>query len=167
MKTTYIYIYPYPMSPTSMSGSCRLLCYMIRQKSSDYLSLARNRKDIIVVIILLSYEIYTDDNWRPDGMELWIWSWLGIRARLGLHLFRLCRLRTVRCCGWQSSHRLIILSTYLLMRARRLVTLLSWVLALFGPTLGVGTRWRSKHHTETGSQVLGAWSPSLDGTWTP
>jgi hypothetical protein len=25
----------------------------------------------------------------------------------------------------------------------------------------VGIRWRSKHHTETGSQVLGAWSPSL------
>jgi hypothetical protein len=28
--------------------------------------------------------------------------------------------------------------------------------------LGVGNRWRSKHHTKTGSQVLGAWSPSLD-----
>ena len=30
--------------------------------------------------------------------------------------------------------------------------------------LGVGIRWRSKHHTKTGSQVLGAWSPSLHGT---
>jgi hypothetical protein len=29
--------------------------------------------------------------------------------------------------------------------------------------LGVGIRWWSKHHTETGSQVLEAWSPSLDG----
>ena len=28
-----------------------------------------------------------DDNWRPGGMVLWIWTWLGIRARLGLHLF--------------------------------------------------------------------------------
>ena len=28
--------------------------------------------------------------------------------------------------------------------------------------IGRGERWRSKHHTETGSQVLGAWSPSLD-----
>ena len=28
--------------------------------------------------------------------------------------------------------------------------------------LGVGIRWRSKHHTETGSHVLGAWRPSLD-----
>jgi hypothetical protein len=36
--------------------------------------------------------------------------------------------------GPWSSHRLIIPSTYLLMRAKRLVTLLSWVLALFGPT---------------------------------
>jgi hypothetical protein len=33
-----------------------------------------------------------------------------------------------------SSHRLIILSTYLLMGAKRLVTLLSWALALFGLT---------------------------------
>ena len=33
--------------------------------------------------------------------------------------------------------------------------------------LGVGIRWRSKHHTETRSQVLGAWSPSLDGDLDP
>ena len=33
--------------------------------------------------------------------------------------------------------------------------------------LGVGIRWRSKHHNETGSQVLGAWSPSLDGDLDP
>ena len=25
------------------------------------------------------------------------------------------------------------------------------------------SRWRSKHLSEVGSQVLGAWSPSLDG----
>ena len=78
------------MSITGMSGSCRLQCYMIRYKSSDYLSLARDRKDIIVVIILLSLGIYMQDNWRPNGMVLWIWTWLGIRERLGLHLFRLC-----------------------------------------------------------------------------
>jgi hypothetical protein len=41
--------------------------------------------------------------------------------------------------GPWSSHRLIIPSTYLLMRAERLVTLLSWVLALFGPT-----NWRRR-----------------------
>jgi hypothetical protein len=33
--------------------------------------------------------------------------------------------------------------------------------------LGVGFRWRSKHHTETGPVVLGAWSPSLDGDLDP
>jgi hypothetical protein len=27
--------------------------------------------------------------------------------------------------------------------------------------------WRSKHHTEGGPQVLGAWSPSLDGDLDP
>ena len=142
---THLHIYPYPMSPTSMSGSCRLLCYRIRQKSSDYLSLARDRKDIIVVIIILLSHgiciyIYQDDNWRTGGMVLRIWTWLGIRARLGLHLLRLCQLRTVRCCGWQSGHRLIILSTYLLMGAGRLVTLLSWVPALSGPT-----DWRQRN----------------------
>ena len=26
----------------------------------------------------------------------------------------------------------------------------------------MGIRWRSEHHTEIGSQVLGAWSLSLD-----
>jgi hypothetical protein len=36
--------------------------------------------------------------------------------------------------GPWSSHRLIIPSTYLLIGAGRLVTLLSWVLALFRPT---------------------------------
>jgi hypothetical protein len=36
--------------------------------------------------------------------------------------------------GPWSSHRLIILSTYLLMGARRLVTLLSWASALSGLT---------------------------------
>ena len=31
----------------------------------------------------------------------------------------------------------------------------------------MGTWWRSKHHTEIVSQVLGAWSPSLDGDLDP
>jgi hypothetical protein len=45
----------------------------------------------------------------------------------------------------------------------RLVTLLSWVSALFGPTvIGGLLGWRSKHHTEASPAVLGAWSPSLD-----
>ena len=73
----------------------------------------------------------------------------------------------VRSHTYYPEHILIILSTYLLMGAGRLITLLSWVLALSGPTLGVGIRWRSEHHTETGSQVLEAWSPSLDGDLDP
>jgi hypothetical protein len=49
------------------------------------------------------------------------------------------------------------------MGAGRLVTLLSWVPALFGPTVIGGLWvWRSKHHTEAGPAMLGAWSPSLD-----
>ena len=39
---------------------------------------------------------------------------------------------------WMVVRSLIILSTYLLMGAGRLVTLLSWVLALFGPTFRGG-----------------------------
>ena len=31
----------------------------------------------------------------------------------------------------------------------------------------MGIRWRSKQHTESGSQVLEAWSPSLDGNLDP
>jgi hypothetical protein len=50
------------------------------------------------------------------------------------------------------------------MGAGRLVTLLSWVSALSGPTVIGGLQgWRSKHCTEAGPQVLGAWSLSLDG----
>ena len=53
------------------------------------------------------------------------------------------------------------------MGAGRPVTLLSWAPALSKLAFRGGTRWRSKHHTETGSQVLGAWSPSLDGDLDP
>jgi hypothetical protein len=50
------------------------------------------------------------------------------------------------------------------MGAGKLVTLLSWVLALSGPTVMSGLFGRrSKHHTETGPVVLGAWIPSLTG----
>jgi hypothetical protein len=54
------------------------------------------------------------------------------------------------------------------MGAGRLVTLLSWVLTLSGPTVKGGLLGRrSKHRTEAGPQVLGAWSPSLDGDLDP
>ena len=59
-----------------------------------------------------------NDHWRPGRMVLWIWTWFGIRARLGLHLFRLCRLRTGRCIGFYSGHRLIILMHVLVYGSR-------------------------------------------------
>ena len=155
MKTTCIYIslsyefYQYVKD--------RVDCYAIglQQKSSDYLSLTRDRKDIIIAIILLSHGIYMKDNWRLSGMVLQIQTWLCIRARLGLHLFRLCRLRTIRYCGFQSGHRLIILSTYLLMGAERLVAILSWVLALSRLTGWRRGWWRSKLRTESGTHEWG------------
>jgi hypothetical protein len=92
---------------------------------------------MVTIIILLSHGIYIDNNWRPGGTVLGIRYGLGwaIRARLWLHLSRLYRLRTVRCIRPWSSYRLIIPSIYLLMGAGRLVTLLSWVLVLSGPTV--------------------------------
>jgi hypothetical protein len=61
--------------------------------------------------------------------------------------------------GPWSSHRFIVPSIYLLMGARKLVSLLSWVPALpdrlFRVVLYIGLR-RSKHHTEAGPAVLGA-----------
>jgi hypothetical protein len=54
------------------------------------------------------------------------------------------------------------------MGAERLVTLLSWVLALSGLTVKGGLLGRrSKHRTKAGPQVLGAWSTSLDGDMDP
>ena len=96
-----------------------------------------------------------DANWRLGEIILWIWIRLGNRARLGLHLFHLCRLRTVHCIGFKSGHTLIILCTCLLMGAGRLVALLSWVPALSRPTDWGQGWWRSKHHTESRTQVWG------------
>ena len=52
------------------------------------------------------------------------------------------------------------------MGARRLVALLSWVLALFGSTDWRRGWCRSKHHTESGTQVWGLVS-KLDGDLDP
>ena len=75
----------------------------------DYSTIARH--EFVLTCISMNCEpritqgieapkIYINDNWRPSGMVLWIWTWFGIRARLGLHLFRLCRLRTGHCIGF-------------------------------------------------------------------
>ena len=54
-----------------------------------------------------------------------------------------------------SGHILIILSTYLLIEAGRLVALLLWVPALSEPTDWRRRWWRYKHHTESGTQEWG------------
>jgi hypothetical protein len=119
--------------------------------------------------MLLSHGTYMNNNWRPDGTRLgWTWTWLGNRAGMWLQLFRLCRLRTVCCIRHQSGHRLIIPSTYLLMGAGRLVALLSWVQALFGPTIMVDC-WVGGLST-TLRPGLRCWRlgvPVWTGTWTP
>jgi hypothetical protein len=53
----------------------------------------------------------------------------------------------------------------MLMGVGRLVTLLSWVPALFGPTImgGLLGGGLAKHRTKAWPQMSEAWSPSLDG----
>ena len=53
------------------------------------------------------------------------------------------------------------------MEAGRLVVLLSWVLALSGPTDWRQGKVEVKHHAETGSQVWGLRVQVWMGTWTP
>jgi polyferredoxin len=53
------------------------------------------------------------------------------------------------------SHRLIIPSTYLLMGAGMLVTLLSEFWLFSDRLIGGGDRWRSKHYIEARPQVWG------------
>ena len=58
--------------------------------------------------------------------------------------------------------QIIVLSTYLGMGAGKACCSLIANPALSGPTDGK-RRWWSLHHTESGTQDVGAWSPSLDG----
>ena len=58
--------------------------------------------------------------------------------------------------------QIIVPSTYLGMGAGKACCSLVTDPALFGPTDGK-RRWWRLHHTESGTQDVGAWSPSLDG----
>jgi hypothetical protein len=75
--------------------------------------------------------------WRPGGTGLWIWmwTWLGNPSETLVVFVPPVSIKDCPLHGPWSSHRLFISSTYLLMRTGRLVTLLSWVPALFGPTV--------------------------------
>ena len=64
--------------------------------------------------------------------------------------------------------QIIVLSTYLGMGAGKACYSLVADLALSRPTDGKRRWWRSLHHTESGTQDVGAWNPSLDrdlNTW--
>jgi hypothetical protein len=69
--------------------------------------------------------------------------------------------------GPWSSYRLIILSTYLLMGAGRLITLLCGFRLFPDRLIGGGDRWRSKHHIEVGPQVWGLGVQVWTGNWNP
>jgi hypothetical protein len=112
-------------------------------------------------------------NWRPGGTGLgWTWTRLGNKAGLWLYLFRLCRLWIVRCIRFHSQVTdLLVLSIYLLMGAGRLVSLLSWVPALFGPAFYVVIYilgWGGLSITlRPGLQCWGLRVRAWTGTWTP
>ena len=83
-------------------------------------------------------------------------------ARLHFSLSLLIKDRSLHKASW-ASHRFIVPSAYLGMGAGKACCSLVVDLALSGSTDGK-RRWRrSLHHTESGTQDVGAWSLSLDG----
>ena len=70
--------------------------------------------------------------------------------------------RSLHKASW-ASHRFIVPSTYLGMGTGKTCCSLVVDPALSGLTDGKRRWWRSLHHTESGTQDVGAWSPSLDG----
>jgi hypothetical protein len=90
------------------------------------------------------------------------------RGMAWLHCFPCpCRLRTIRCCGFWSGHRLIVPSTYLLMEAGRLVLSCRGFRLFSDQLIGGRDRWRFKHHIEVGPQGWGLRVQVWTGTWTP
>ena len=162
MKPTciYIYIYLYPISLTSMTGSCRLLCYRTPVKVEWWLSLAKDRKYIIGLLLLGKYKWWKGKMVTGQGYG---WVLVGVRGCVlqptGHSLVTffpcLCRLRTGRCISLEANHRSIIPSTYLGMGTWKTVALLSWVPALFRPTDWRRGWWRSLHRTKSGTQEWG------------
>jgi hypothetical protein len=105
-------------------------------------------------------------NWEPGGTGLWIWiwTWLGNPSKalvafvspvvdwgpsIALDTSQVIYLLSwAHTCLWERKGSLLSCRGFRLFPNR---------------LLEVGNRWRSKHHTETGPAVLGAWSPNLDG----
>ena len=153
MKPTFLYIslsyefYQYD----------RIMQIAMLQDSGRSQVIAFHSREIGKILLILLYYYHMEYMWMTigDRAEWYFGSRLSQAFERGSYciLFCLCRLRTVCCIGFQSGHRLIILSTYLLMGAGRLITLLSWVPALSRLTDWRRGWWRSKHHTESETQV--------------
>ena len=96
-----------------------------------------------------------DNNWRPDGTALRNWMWLVTEWGLG------CTCSA--CVDWwpsvavDDSQVTNLLSWAHTCKWERKDLLLSchgfWLFS--NRLLGVGIRWRSKHHTDTGSRCWG------------
>ena len=147
------YIYPYPMSPTSMSESCRWLCYRIRQKSSTYHS-----REIGKILLLLLYYYHMDYIWMiiGDRVERYFGSGLvrhSSEARIAFVLpmsieDRLLLWMVVRSQTYYPEHTCLWKREGSLRFCRRF-----WL--FLDRLIGGGKRWRSNHHTKIGSQVWG------------
>ena len=157
------------MSLTSMTGSCRLLCYRTPIEVEWWLSLARDRKYIIGLLSLGIYKWWKGKWWPGRDM---VWVLVGVRGCVtvdaGHSLVTLLSLSVL--VEDRSLHKPSRQVTDLLSRAHtwvwalgRLVALLSRI-RLFSDRLsgfyfdggGPGTA------LSPGLRV-GAWSPSLDG----
>ena len=143
------------------SGRSRVIC----------LSLARYMKYIIGLLSLEKYK-WWKGNWWPSRDMIWVL--VGVRGCVAVDvghslvtLFSLSMLIN----DW-SLHKPSRQVTDLLSWAHtwvwalgRLIALLSWVSALFGPTVRVLFWWRrSVHHTESRTQRRGLGVPVWTGT---
>ena len=159
------------MSLTSMIGSCRLLCYKTLVEVEWWLSLARDRKYIIGLLSLGKYKNGGNEN-GDRGRDM-VWVLAGVRGCVtvdtGHGLVTLLSLSV--SVKNRSLHKPLRQVTDLLSWAHtwvwalgRLVALLSWVLALSGPTVRViflVEEVLAPHWVRDSG--AGAWSPSLDG----
>ena len=97
-----------------------------------------------------------DDKLETGRDNTWIWTWLGNRVRLWLHLFRLCQSRTVRCNGWESCHRSYYpehILAYGSGKTRSFRVLVSSSFRVDCMEAEIG--WRSLHRIEAGLQLRG------------
>jgi hypothetical protein len=119
--------------------------------------------------MLLSHELYMDNNWRSGGTVLRIRYGLGwaIWARLWLHLSRLCWLRTVRCMDPGQVTDLLSRAHTCLWEREGLLLSCHGLWLFSDRLIGGGDRWRSKHHFEAGPQVWGLGVHVWMRTWNP